>query len=229
MPQQPNAYLLALALCLSLSGALAEEPNSASVVNPMSAAASALQQKVNAGDADAMNALGNLFLDGEGVPQSSTEAVRLFKKSVELGNADGAMNLGRAYFRGRGIQFDQSESIKWFKIESGLRAGKSVDLASSDAKPKSVNTFPVGITPLTCSVQVPPEMPKAALQTGKGGRVKAQVMIVGGKIRDVSILSGPRTFQDQVISALFKYQCNPNSVDGFASQEFSFYISDEVN
>lgn len=221
-----NVGALALSLAILCSTAQGNESSTTSTSNAALAAVTDLIQRVSVGDTNAMNALGNLYLQGEGVPQDSVEAIQLFKKAVELGNADGAMNLGRAYFRGRGIQPNQKESIYWFKAESAIREGRTPPPVTPSEKADPRDTLPTPIGSQTCRVQVPPEIPKLTLKTGKGGRVKAQALIIGGKIRDVSILSGPKIFHDKVVAAMLQYQCDPSKADILGTQEFVFFVTD---
>lgn len=77
---------------------------------------------------------------------------------------------------------------------------------------------------VACPTQVPPEMPKKALQEGTEGVVKAQVLIRGGTVQDVTILSGPRVFHAAVRNAMLQYKCVSDSGEVIATQEFVFKI-----
>ncbi len=77
---------------------------------------------------------------------------------------------------------------------------------------------------LACPTQVPPEMPRKALQDGIGGVVKAQIQIKGGNIVDVTILSGPRVFHAAVKAAMMQYKCVSDEGEMIATQEFSFKV-----
>ena len=89
---------------------------------------------------------------------------------------------------------------------------------------------PVAIGPkrttigLACPTQVPPEMPRKALQDGTEGVVKAQIHIKGGNILDVTILSGPRVFHAAVRAAMLQYKCVTDGADVIATQEFNFKL-----
>lgn len=229
MSMHPDLKAVALLLVLACSVTwAANNASPAATAIVMSPATAGLLQRAGEGDANAMNALGTLYLNGDGVPQSGAEAIRLFKKAVELGNADGAKNLGRAYFRGRGVQFNKRESIKWFRAESEMREGKSTLLTPIAEPTRPASAYRTRSIRPTCQVQVSPELPGVALRTGKGGKVRAEAMITGGKVRDVSILSGPVLFQEAVTAAMLQYQCDPTSADESASQEFVFSISDRT-
>ncbi len=77
---------------------------------------------------------------------------------------------------------------------------------------------------LACPTQVPPEMPRKALQDGTTGTVKAQIHIKGGVIQSVEILSGPRVFHAAVKAAMMQYKCVTDGADVVATQEFDFKI-----
>jgi len=77
---------------------------------------------------------------------------------------------------------------------------------------------------LACPTQVPPEMPRKALQDGIEGVVKAQIRIKNGVIQDVTVLSGPRVFHTAVKAAMMQYKCVTNESDVIAVQEFNFRL-----
>jgi len=78
---------------------------------------------------------------------------------------------------------------------------------------------------VACPTQVPPEMPRKALQDGTTGVVRAQALISGGQVKSVEILSGPRVFHAAVRAAMMQYKCtNDGSGDVLATQEFNFKV-----
>lgn len=77
---------------------------------------------------------------------------------------------------------------------------------------------------LACPTQVPPEMPRKALQDGIEGVVKAQIHIKNGIIQDVTVLSGPRVFHTAVKAAMMQYKCVTSESDVIAVQEFNFKL-----
>ena len=54
---------------------------------------------------------------------------------------------------------------------------------------------------IVCPTQVAPEMPRRALIDGTQGVVKAQIVLKGGAVKDVTILAGPRVFHAAVKAA----------------------------
>lgn len=77
---------------------------------------------------------------------------------------------------------------------------------------------------LVCPTQVPPEMPRKALQEGIEGVVKAQIHVKDGTILDVTILSGPRVFHAAVKAAMLQYRCITDEGEVTATQEFTFRL-----
>ena len=74
-----------------------------------------LVAKANAGDAAALNELGDRYFDGDGVAEDIVKAVELYRKSAEKGYAEGQYNLGLRYFNGEGVPEDSAEAAKWFQ------------------------------------------------------------------------------------------------------------------
>jgi protein TonB len=69
-------------------------------------------------------------------------------------------------------------------------------------------------------------MPRKALQDGTQGVVKAQIVLKGGAVQEVNILSGPRVFHAAVRAAIMQYKCAADAagVEVTVSQEFNFKL-----
>jgi protein TonB len=69
-------------------------------------------------------------------------------------------------------------------------------------------------------------MPRKALQDGTQGVVKAQIVLKGGAVQEVSILSGPRVFHAAVKAAIMQYKCVADAVgtEVTVTQEFNFKL-----
>lgn len=92
---------------------------------------------------------------------------------------------------------------------------------AAPAKP-APNRNDIGVA---CPTQVPPEMPRKAMQEGTEGVVKAQIRIKGGVIQDVTIVSGPRVFHAAVKAAMMQYKCISDAGgEVVATQEFNFKL-----
>jgi protein TonB len=62
------------------------------------------------------------------------------------------------------------------------------------------------------------------MQDGTEGVVKAQIMIKGGVIQEVTIISGPRVFHAAVRAAMLQYKCVTDASEVVATQEFNFKL-----
>ena len=71
-------------------------------------------------------------------------------------------------------------------------------------------------------------MPRRALQDGTQGVVKAQIVLKGGAVQEVNILTGPRVFHATVKAAIMQYKCVADGAGAGAevtvTQEFNFKL-----
>lgn len=67
------------------------------------------------GNAVAQLHLGDMYLNGQGVPQNSAEALKWYRKSAENGNPAASNYLGRMYYHGHGVEQSYSEAAKWYE------------------------------------------------------------------------------------------------------------------
>ena len=79
------------------------------------------------GNADAQFNLGNMYQNGEGVPQDDKEAARWYRLAAEQEDAGVAaaiaqLNLGIMYHEGLGVPQDDKEAARWYRLaaEGGL-------------------------------------------------------------------------------------------------------------
>lgn len=72
------------------------------------------------GDARAMEAVGCMYLDGNGVPQDNQKALEYFQKAIEHGNIDAFNNLGFLYTEGIGVKKDPVKAFECY-----LKAAKN--------------------------------------------------------------------------------------------------------
>jgi protein TonB len=77
---------------------------------------------------------------------------------------------------------------------------------------------------VACPTQVPPEMPRKAIQDGTEGTVKASALIKDGVIKEITILSGPRIFHAAVKAAMMQYKCTAEAGEVVATQQFDFKL-----
>ncbi len=67
------------------------------------------------GDAHAQAVLGDMYLNGQGVPKDPATAVQWYRKSAEQGWPGGQLNLGVCYEKGLGVNKDLGEAFKWYR------------------------------------------------------------------------------------------------------------------
>lgn len=68
-------------------------------------------------DAETLDLLerGSAYLNGQGVSQDYTEAVKSFRVAAERGNAKAQVELGCMYGKGQGVPQDQAEAERWLR------------------------------------------------------------------------------------------------------------------
>lgn len=69
----------------------------------------------NNGDASAQYFLGNMYRDGDGVPQDDSQAVDLYRKAAAQGDVRAQIALGLMYKLGRGVTKDNSQAADWYR------------------------------------------------------------------------------------------------------------------
>jgi len=81
------------------------------------------------GDVDAMEALANAYLEGEGVEQDFKKSLYWWEKLAETGNATAQFNVGLYYAKGCGVERDFAKAAEWMQkaAENGdVDAGNAV-------------------------------------------------------------------------------------------------------
>jgi len=71
------------------------------------------------GNPVAQNNLGVMYLDGKGVPQNMSEAVRYLSLAAAAGSSLGQNNLGGLYREGKGVPCDYVLAARWFTASAG--------------------------------------------------------------------------------------------------------------
>lgn len=102
----------------------------------------------------------------------------------------------------------------------GMTDQERIRIAPAPALPPTVPK----IIGALCPTQVAPGMPRLAIQDVTQGVVKAQIMLRGGVVQKVTILSGPPVFHAAVKAAIMQYKCvaDDSSAEVTATQEFNF-------
>lgn len=73
-----------------------------------------LEADARAGDREAAQALGTLYLNGDGVTRNPAMAAGWFRRAAEAGHEDAAYNLANAYRLGLGTQKDLAHALHWY-------------------------------------------------------------------------------------------------------------------
>ena len=78
------------------------------------------------GNTTAMNDIGLMYHNGQGVTKNEVESAKWYRKAAELGNAWGQNNLGSKYRDGEGVEKDYAEAVKWYRkaAEQGHAGGQ---------------------------------------------------------------------------------------------------------
>jgi len=83
------------------------------------------------GNASAQSYLGDMYYEGEGLPQDFTEAVRWYRLSAEQGDAFAQHNLGFMYDNGEGVPEDLVAAYMWWNLSAAQgieKAKKNKDI-----------------------------------------------------------------------------------------------------
>jgi hypothetical protein len=68
------------------------------------------------GDAAAQMKLGDIYANGQGVPQDYGEAARWYRLAANQGDAKAQHRLGDMYFNGQGVPKDFGEAARWYRL-----------------------------------------------------------------------------------------------------------------
>jgi len=88
------------------------------------------------GDANAQAKLGDMYYQGQGVPQDYAEAASWLRKAADHGDAKGQFGLGILYYNGQGVQQDHAEAARWYR--------KAADQGQPDAQCYLGSLYAVG-------------------------------------------------------------------------------------
>ncbi len=93
--------------------------NGASIDVEETKIAAALRPKADAGEPEAMRALGPMYIRGRGVKQDPALGLDLLKRAVEKGSFGAANDLSRLYLLGApGVPASRSEALKWIAVSA---------------------------------------------------------------------------------------------------------------
>ena len=114
--------VVALAVLLTLATGCSSKVSSEDLAIVRAAAA--------LGYVDAQQLLGDMYLQGHGVPLDYDESAKWYHKAAEQGSIAAQNNLGVAYLGGFGVPQDNVEAYAWFSIAAdqgflGAAAGRN--------------------------------------------------------------------------------------------------------
>jgi TPR repeat protein len=75
-----------------------------------------LEKKADAGDANAMFKLGEMYYHGNGVDKNDAKTLQYFEKAAAQGNARAMFELSVMYELGRGVERDYDKAFKYMKL-----------------------------------------------------------------------------------------------------------------
>ncbi|RYD90982.1 MAG: sel1 repeat family protein, partial [Sphingobacteriales bacterium] len=73
-------------------------------------------QAAEQGYAKSMCALGNLYVEGRGVPKDEAKGVARCRKGAEIGDRDAQTDLGNYYLQGIGVPRDMAQARHWYEL-----------------------------------------------------------------------------------------------------------------
>jgi len=98
-------------------------------------------EEAEQGNISAQRDLGNLYANGQDLPQNYKEAVKWYRKAAEKGHPGAQNELGAMYLKGKGVPQDHKKAYAWANIASsqGYKPAKSNrEAALKKMKPKAV-------------------------------------------------------------------------------------------
>jgi uncharacterized protein len=79
------------------------------------------------GDATAQSRLGNMYENGEGVPQDYAEAVTWYRRAADQGFKIAQWLLGTMYQTGYGVQQDYVQAHMWYNLSAAQAWGAAAE------------------------------------------------------------------------------------------------------
>jgi hypothetical protein len=73
------------------------------------------RKAADAGDADAMNSIGLMYDNGQGVLRDDRQAMAWYRKAAAGGNSNAALQLGFDYGMGHGVPIDYQQAMAWYR------------------------------------------------------------------------------------------------------------------
>lgn len=86
------------------------------------------------GRARARYILGGMYVEGRGVPQDYSEALKWFRLAAEQGEADAQCVVANLYVRGEGVQQDYVQAHMWFNLASARSSDPDTRRRAAEAR-----------------------------------------------------------------------------------------------
>ena len=109
------AYAQASSITDARTGNAGDRPSRRSRSHRRGRCSTLLVAAAEAGDSQAMNSLGVLYVMGTEVPRDYPAALRWFQKAIDAGSSDAMSNLATMYLRGMGVPRDLRNAFRWFE------------------------------------------------------------------------------------------------------------------
>jgi TPR repeat protein len=93
----------------------------------MDQALQAFTRAAAAGNSDAMNYVGYLYDNGQGVKQDYEQAKEWYEKAEKAGNSEATNNLGYLYGQGRGVKQDYQQAQEWYEKAASAGNASAMD------------------------------------------------------------------------------------------------------
>jgi uncharacterized protein len=116
------AVILALCLAAPVQAGQFEDGLAAFYRGDYATALQVLRPMAEQGNSGAQVAIGQIYFEGDGVPQSDAEAAKWFRLAAEQGVVFAQSVLGFMYQSGRGLPQNNVEAVKWLRLaaEQGI-------------------------------------------------------------------------------------------------------------
>lgn len=95
------------------------------------------RERADRGDAEALNALGNAYALGQGVPRDDLEARRYYEAAAARDHAPASFNLGLMHELGRGVPRSEAEAARWYRqaaVQNHPRAAYQLAVLLEDGR-----------------------------------------------------------------------------------------------
>lgn len=87
------------------------------------------------GEVEAMNNVGEIYVQGLGLEPDYATAAEWFRRAAEKGSSTAMINLGSLYEAGKGVPQDTTQAMNWYRKASGLSTG-TLELVTEEEQAK---------------------------------------------------------------------------------------------